>query len=155
MLGGEQLDSETFPQDEDEPAPKKFKTGSPSPSTASSTTSSISHLPPTKHYIPPWEVRALAGIPANQRPIYELRDGDKKKCYCQICANATSNHDSSLTHVRRDHLNIVLCCYYCDFSSPSFSTLKKHVLDKHPGLPVQSAPSSGDQKFETIVTLPQ
>ena len=151
----EQLDLETPPQDEDEPAPKRFKTGSPTPSTASSTMSSVSHPPPTKHSILPWEVRALAGIPASQRPSYELQDGDKKKYHCQICGNATGNHNSALTHIHCDHLNIVLSCHYCDFSSPSFSTLKKHVSDKHTGLPVQVAPSSEEQKFETIVTLPQ
>ena len=47
---GEQPDLETPPQNEDEPAPKRFKTGSPTPSTASSTISSvfffhIPHLP--------------------------------------------------------------------------------------------------------------
>ena len=117
--------------------------------------SSVFHPPPTKHYIPPWEVGALAGIPASQRPNYELRDGDKKKYYCQLCGNASGNHDSTLTHVCRDHLNIVLCCHYCDFFSPSFSTLKKHVSAKHLRLPVQAAPSSGDQKFEATVILPQ
>ena len=146
---------ETPPQDVDEPAPKKLKTGFPTPSTASSTMSSISRPPPTKHYIPPWEVGALAGIPASQRPNYELWDSDKKKYYCQLCGNATSNHDSALTHVHHDHLSIVLCCHYHDFFSPSFSTLKKHVSDKHPGLPVKVAPSSGDQKYEMTVTLPQ
>ena len=97
----------------------------------------------------------MAGIPASQRPSYELWNGDKKNYYCQICGNATGNHDSALTHVCRDHLNIVLSCHYCNFPSPSFSTLKKHVTDKHAGLPVQAAPSSKGQKFETIVTLPQ
>ena len=152
---GEQPDLESSPLDEDEPTSKKFKSSSPSPSTASSTTSSLSRPPPSKHYIPPWEVGALAGIPANQRPIYETREGDKKKYYCQLCGNATGNHDSALTHVRREHLNLVLSCHYCDFFSPSFATLKKHVTDKHPGLPIQSAPPSGHQKFETTVTLPQ
>ena len=63
---GEQLDLETSPQTEDEPAPKRFKSSSPMLSSASSTKSSISHPPPTKHFIPPWEVGALAGIPPNQ-----------------------------------------------------------------------------------------
>ena len=53
------------------------------------------------------------------------------------------------------HLNIMLACHYCDFCSPSFATLKKHVSDKHAGLPVQVAPPSGEQKFEATVTLPQ
>ena len=118
--------------------PRNSRPGSPTPSTASSTMSSISHPLPAKHYIPPWEVRALAGRNASQRPIYELRDGDKKNYYCQLCGNVTGNHDSALTHVCHDHLNIALCCHYCDFFSPSFSTLKKHVSDKHPGLPVAS-----------------
>ena len=63
---GEQPDLETSPQTEDEPAPKRFKSSSPMPSAASSTKSSLSRPPPTKHFIPPWEVRAFAGIPANQ-----------------------------------------------------------------------------------------
>ena len=117
--------------------------------------SSAPRPPPTKHFIPPWEVGALAGIPASQRPSYELRDGETKKYYCQVCGNVTGNHDSALTHMRRAHLNIVLACHYCDFCSPSFATLKKHVSDKHAGLPVQVAPPSGEQKFETTVTLPQ
>ena len=146
---------ETPPQDEDEPATKKFKTSSPTPSTASSTMSSITHPPPATHYIPPCEVGALAGIPSSQRPSYELQDSDKKKYYCQICGNTTGNHDSALTNVHHDHLNIVLSCHYCDFFSPSFSTLKKHVSDKHPGLPLQVASSSGDQKFEMTFTFPQ
>ena len=50
---GEQLDLETPPQDEDEPAPKRFKTGSPTLSTTSYTMSSVSCPPPTKHSIPP------------------------------------------------------------------------------------------------------
>ena len=56
---GEQPDLETPPQKEDEPAPKRFKTGSPTLSTASSTISSISHPPPTKHFIPPWRSRSF------------------------------------------------------------------------------------------------
>ena len=129
----------------------------PSTASASSTiSSSTPHQPPTKHFIPPWEVGALAGIPASQRPSDELRDGETKKYHCQVCRNATGNHDSALTHMHRAHLNIVLACHYCDFSSPSFATLKKHVSDKHAGLPVQAAPPSEEQKFEiTIVTLPQ
>ena len=99
---GEQPDLETPPQDEDEPAPKRFKTGSPTQSTASASStisSSAPHPPPTKHFIPPWEVRALAGIPTSQRPIYELRDGKTKKYYCQVCGNVTGNHESTLTHM--------------------------------------------------------
>ena len=78
---GEQLDLETPPKDEDEPAFKRFKTSSPTPSTASASStmsSSTPRPPPVKHFIPPWEVGALAGIPASQRPSYELRDGETK-----------------------------------------------------------------------------
>ena len=151
---GEQPDLEKPPKDEDEPAFKRFKTSSPTPSTASSssTMSSSTPLPPpVKHFIPPWEVGALAGIPASQRPSYELHDGETKKYYCQVCGNATGNHDSTLTHMHRAHLNIVLACHYCDFSSPSFTTLKKHVSDKHASLPVQVVHPSGEQKFETLL----
>ena len=97
----------------------------------------------------------MAGIPASQRPSYELWDGKTKKYYCQVCGNATGNHDSALIHMHHAHLNIMLACHYCDFYSPSFATLKKHVSDKHAGLPVQAAPPSGEQKFETTVTRPQ
>ena len=156
---GEQLDLETPPKDEDEPAFKRFKASSPTSSTASAsstTSSSTPRQPPSKHFIPPWEVGALAGIPASQRPSYELRDGETKKYYCQVYGNATGNHDSALTHMCHVHLNIVLSCHYCDFSSPSFATLKKHVSDKHAGLPLQAAPPSEEPKFKTtIVTLPQ
>ena len=81
----------------------------------------------------------------------------QKKYYCQICGNATGKHNSTLTHVCHIHLNIVLGCHYCDFASPSFSTLKKHVSDKHTGLPVQATPPSEEQKLEMTVltaTLP-
>ena len=106
---GEQPDLETPPKDEDEPAFKRFKASSPMPSTASASSTispSTPQQPPTKHFIPPWEVGALAGIPASQRPSYELRDGETKKYYCQVCGNATGNHNSVLTHVCRIHLNI-------------------------------------------------
>ena len=78
---GEQLDLETPPKDEDEPAFKRFKTSFPTPSTASTSStmsSSTPRPPPIKHFIPPWEVGALAGIPASQRPSYELQDGETK-----------------------------------------------------------------------------
>ena len=152
---------ETPPEEEDRPVFKKFKASSPTPSSASasSTVSSMTpRQPPTKYFIPPWEVGALAGIPARQWPSYELRDSETKKYYCQICGNGTGNHDSVLTHVHHVHLNIILGCHYCDFASPSYATLKKHFSNKHAGLPVQAAPRSEEPKSEmTIImaTLPQ
>lgn len=65
---GEQPYLETPPKD-GEPTFKKFQTSSPTPSNVlatSTTSSSKPREPPTKHFIPPWEVRVLAGIPARQ-----------------------------------------------------------------------------------------
>ena len=147
---------ETPPEDKDEPVPKKFKASSPTPSSdsASSTVfSATPRQPPTKHFIPPWEVGALAGIPS-----YELGDSEMKKYYCLICGNGRGNHDSVLAHVCCIHLNIFLGMPLLQFHIPSLSTLKKHVSNKHAGLPVQAAPPSEEQKLETTVimaTLPQ
>lgn len=134
---GEQPDVESPPQDEDEAVFKKFRASSPTPLTTSislTISSSTPRQPPTMYFIPPWEVGALASIPARQQTTYELCDTGTKKYYFPTCGNATGNHDSLLTHVCQIHLNIVLGCHYCDFVTPSFSTLKKHVSDKHVGL---------------------
>lgn len=157
-LWGEQPDLETPPLDEDKPAFKRFKTSSSTPSTASissTTSSSIPKQPPTKHFIPPWEVRALVGIPTNQHPSYELCESETKKYYCPTCGNAMGNHDSTLTHVRCSHLNIVLACHYCNFVTPSFATLKKHVFDKQAGLPIQAVPISKEETNVLRVTSPK
>ena len=79
---GEQPDIETPPQEEDEPPIKKSRTSLPTPSTtsvSSTASSSTPKQPPVKHFIPPWEVGVLVGIPANQHPSYELWDGETKK----------------------------------------------------------------------------
>ena len=65
------------------------------------------------------------------------------------------NHDSALMHVRRSHLNIVLACHYCNFVTSSFATLKKHVLDKHAGLPIQAVSVSKEETNVLRVTLPK
>ena len=153
---GEQLDVETPPKEENEPVFKKFKASSPTPSSASASSTVSSATPkqsPTKYFILPWEVGALASIPAKQWPSYELRDSETKKYYCQICGNGTENHDSMLTHVCHIHLNIILGCHYCDFASPSYATLKKYVSDKHAGLPVQVAPPSEEPKSEMTIIM--
>ena len=65
------------------------------------------------------------------------------------------NHDSTLTHVRHIHLNIILACHYCDFVTPSFATLKKHICDKHASLPLQAAPASKEEATVLRATLPE
>ena len=79
---GEQPDLETPPKDEDKPVFKKFWASSPSPSSTSATltvSSATPEQPPTKHFIPPWEVGSLASIPARQQPVFELCDGSGMK----------------------------------------------------------------------------
>ena len=76
-----------------------------------------------------------------------------EKVYCQICGNPMGNHDSDLTHVCWAHLNIVLVCHYCNFSSPSFVTLKKHVTDKHVGLLIQAVSVPEEEKLQVEATI--
>ena len=152
---GEQPDLETSPQTEDEPVPKSLSLVPPCRQLLHPRNhpSPIPHLPSILYPLGKSELWLV--FPAINDPSYELWEGDKKKYYCLTCGNSTGNHDSALTHVCRDHLTIVLSCHYCNFSSPSFSTLRKHINDKHAGLPVQVAPSSEESKFETVITLPQ
>lgn len=89
----------------------------------------------------PGEVPNLSGIPARKRPSYELRDLKEKKYYCPECGNSTGNHETALTHVRRDHLHIALACPYCEgWQSPSYNTYRDHFTAKHPGALMQAPP---------------
>lgn len=156
---GEQSDDDKGPEDEDDgPPAKKFRGPSPTPSTASSSGAkpSTSGTPPTRYLIQPCELPSLAGLPARVRPVYELRDAQKKSYYCQICGISNGNHNSAITHVRRDHLNLVLACPYCEkYDTPSWETLEKHMGKFHKGLPIQAPPGADETDAALAMALAQ
>ena len=109
--------------------------------TATSTSSHARPIgPPTRHLVQPHEVFSEAGIATPFLPVFEPKDSKSKSYFCQVCSLSNPNHDTILTHVRRDHLNMVLGCPYCSHASPSAQTLKKHHDKKHPGTLLQMPP---------------
>ena len=55
------------------------------------------------------------------------------KYSCPLCPSydSISNLDMVATHIRRDHLNVLIGCYYCDQSFFSSECLKKHLGRDH------------------------
>ena len=55
------------------------------------------------------------------------------KYSCPLCPSyePRSNLDTVVTHIRRDHLNISIGCYYCDKSFFSSEGWKKHLVRDH------------------------
>ena len=58
---------------------------------------------------------------------------DAGKYYCIVCQDfdPKSNIDTVTTHVRRNYLNVVLRCHYCDQSFFSSEGWKKHNVHVH------------------------
>ena len=76
------------------------------------------------------------------------------KYSCPLCPsyNPRSNLDTVVTHIRRDHLNVSIGCYYCDQSFFSSEGWKKHLghdhkKEKRDFIPLEMVETSKDLDF--------
>ena len=76
------------------------------------------------------------------------------KYSCPLCPSydLRSNLDMVATHIRRDHLNVSIGCYYCDQSLFSSEGWKKHLgryhkKEKHDFVPIEMVETSEDLDF--------
>ena len=76
------------------------------------------------------------------------------KYSCPLCPSydPRSNLDTVATHIRRDHLNVSIGCYYCDQSFFSSEGWKKHLgrdhkKEKHDFVPLEMAETNEDLDF--------
>ena len=62
------------------------------------------------------------------------KGGRKSVSYycCLFCDHRSQNRMSTVTHTRR-HLNIVLACRLCSFTSESTGPLESHIKEAHAG----------------------
>ena len=80
------------------------------------------------------------GVPVDYLPHWESikREGAKGGCKsqsyytCLFCDHRSQNRTSTVTHTRC-HLNIVVACHLCPFTSESTGPLENHIKDVHGG----------------------
>ena len=76
------------------------------------------------------------------------------KYSCSLCPSyePRSNLDTVATHIRRDHINVSISCYYCDQSFFSSEGWKKHLWrdhkkEKHDFVPLEMVEPSEEVEF--------
>ena len=80
------------------------------------------------------------GIPTDYLPHWEFvkkegaKGGHKSVSYytCLFCDHRSQNRTSTIIHTRC-HLNVVVACHLCPFTSESTGPLENHIKDIHGG----------------------
>ena len=80
------------------------------------------------------------GVPADYLPHWESikKEGAKGGCKsvsyytCLFCDHRSQNRTSTFTHTCH-HLNVVVACHLCPFTSESTGPLENHIKDVHAG----------------------
>ena len=80
------------------------------------------------------------GVPAYYLPYWEsvkkegAKGGHKSVSYysCLFCDYRSQNRTSTITHTSH-HLNVVVACCLCPFTSESTGPLENHIKDVHGG----------------------
>ena len=80
------------------------------------------------------------GVPSNYLPHWESvkKEGAKGGCKtishycCLFCDHKSQNRTSTITHTHH-HLNVVVACHLCPFTSESTGPLENHIKDVHGG----------------------
>ena len=80
------------------------------------------------------------GVPADYLPHWEsikkegAKGGHKLVSYytCLFCDHRSQNRTSTITHTHH-HLNVVVACHLCLFTSESTGPLENHIKDIHGG----------------------
>ena len=94
----------------------------------------------TKVYTDQHPVPHDLGVPADYLPHWEsikkegAKGGHKLVSYysCMFCDHRSQNRTSTITHTCH-HLNIVVACCLCPFTSESTGPLENHIKDTHGG----------------------
>ena len=94
----------------------------------------------TKVYTDQLPVPHDLGIPADYLPHWEsvkkegAKGGHKSVSYysCLFCDHRSQNRTSTITHTHC-HLNIVVACHLCPFTSESTGPLENHIKEAHGG----------------------
>ena len=75
-------------------------------------------------YLPEWESVKKEGAKGGHKAI---------SCYCCLfCDHKSQNRTSTVTHTHH-HLNVVMACHFCPFTSESTGPLENHIKDIHDG----------------------
>ena len=80
------------------------------------------------------------GVPSDYLPHWEsvkkegAKGGCKTICYycCLFCDHKSQNRTFTITHTRH-HLNVVVACHLCPFTSEPTGPLENHIKDVHGG----------------------
>ena len=80
------------------------------------------------------------GVPADYLPLWESvkKEGAKGGCKsvsyytCLFFDHRSQNRTSTITHTHH-HLNVVVACHLCPFTSESTGSLENHIKDIHGG----------------------
>ena len=75
-------------------------------------------------YLPHWESIKKEGTKGGQKSISIY--------ICLFCNHRSQNRTSTVTHTRR-HLNVILGCCLCPFTSESTEPLENHIKEAHGG----------------------
>ena len=75
-------------------------------------------------YLPHWESVKKEGAKGGQKSISFY--------VCLFCNHRSQNRTSTITHTRH-HLNVVLGCHLCPFTSESTGPLENHIKEAHGG----------------------
>ena len=94
----------------------------------------------TKVYTDQLLIPCDLGVPSNYLPHWEsvkkegAKGGHKTiSCYCCLfCDHKSQNRTSTITHTHH-HLNVVVACHLCPFTSEFTGPLKNHIKDVHGG----------------------
>ena len=94
----------------------------------------------TKVYTDQLPVPCDLGVPADYLPHWESikKEGAKGGCRlvsyhsCLFCDHRSQNRTSTITHTCH-HLNVVVACHLCPFTSESTGPLENHIKDIHGG----------------------
>ena len=94
----------------------------------------------TKVYTDQLPIPHDLGVPSNYLPHWESvkKEGAKGGCKtishycCLFCDHKSQNRTSTITHTHH-HLNVVVACCLCPFTSESTGPLENHIKDVHGG----------------------
>ena len=75
-------------------------------------------------YLPHWESVKKEGAKGGQKSVSIY--------VCLFCNHRSQNRTSTITHTRR-HLNVILGCRLCPFTSESTGPLENHIKEAHGG----------------------
>ena len=94
----------------------------------------------TKVYTDQLPVPCDLGVPTDYLPHWEsikkegAKGGHKSVSYysCLFCDHRSQNRTSTITHTCH-HLNIMVACHLCPFTSESTGPLENHIKEAHGG----------------------